>query len=122
MATSIRDIYHLFDQTLQDKFEGKLGKMATREAFVIAFLLVTHKAAKIPLTPQQEKELDKLWYGSILPNHPLHPVRGWVREKVGDFGEGIDNLTGRHLQHKFEWFDRQVPHVRAHLQRKADGY
>jgi hypothetical protein len=107
------------DKTLQDKFEGKLGTMAFREASVIVFMLLTHHTVKMPLTPQQEVELDRLWYGSLSPSHPLHKVRGWVQEKAGDWAQHLDNLSGRHLQQKFQWFDEQVPHVRAYLQKKA---
>jgi hypothetical protein len=114
-----RDIWNKLDKTVQDKFEGKLGKAAFRESAVIVFMLATHKTVSIPLTPQQEKELDRLWYGSLAQNHPLHKVRVWVQERVGDWAQSLDDLTGRHLQHKFEWFDTQVPHVRAYIQKKA---
>jgi len=117
MTTS--DVYDKLDKTVQNKFEGKLGAMAFREASVIVFMLLTHHAAKIPLTPQQEEELDRLWYGSLSPQHPLHKVRGWIQEKAADWGEHLDNLSGGHLQNKFKWFDAQVPHVRTYLQTKA---
>ena len=117
MTTS--EIYKKLDDTLQDKFEGKLGAKAFREASVIVFMLATHHVVKMRLTPQQEEELDDLWYGSLSPTHPLHKVRGWVQEKAGDWGQHLDNLTGSHLQDKFKWFDDQVPHMRTYLQNKA---
>ncbi len=80
MTTS--EIYKKLDDTLQDKFEGKLGAKAFREASVIVFMLATHHVVKMRLTPQQEEELDDLWYGSLSPTHPLHKVRGWVQEKL----------------------------------------
>jgi hypothetical protein len=77
MATALRESYDITDGAVQDKLGEKFGKMATYEAFVVAFLLfAAHKAVQTSRNVKEIEELDSLWCGSIAPKHPLHPGVG----------------------------------------------
>ncbi len=111
----IRDHWHTFDRAFQDQFQGRYGQAAFREAVFLIFMVNAHAILKARLPPSEHVKLDAAWYGSSLPNHPLHTLRQVVQKTVADWATDADDYMGSPLQHKFAWMDRQVPRLERYI-------
>lgn len=112
---SIHGIWHNLEKKIQDKFHGKYGKAAYREAVIIIFMSAAHKLLRVKLNPKYLEELERTWYGSLLPSHPLHGLRCDVQATVGDWALEADDYLGGHLQDKLSWLDTQIPRLEQYI-------
>ena len=113
---SIHDVWHRLDDKMQKKFHGHFGQAAFREAVTIASMFYAHKYLKLSLDPRHHADLDRAWYGSLLPSHPLHGLRISVQEKIGNLAVAVDDYFGHPIQKKFAVFDTfVVPQIETHI-------
>jgi hypothetical protein len=102
---SIHTVWQSLDAKLQEKFHGKFCQMAFREAFIVAGMFYAHRYLKLNLHPNDHAALDRAWYGSLAPNHPMHALRSSVQTKIGNLAEAADDHFGSPIQRKFAVFD-----------------
>ncbi len=119
---SIQGVWQSLGEKLQQKFHGDFGQMAYREALTIAGMFYAHKYIKLNVHPNSHAALDRAWYGSLAPNHPMHALRTSVQIKIADLAQAEDDHFGSSIQKKFAVFDTfLVPaaekHINAYLAR-----
>ena len=86
MHTHMQSSWEDFDDKIRDKFQGKYGEIALREAMVAAIFFATHKVVKLRLRPRYHTASDDHWFKSLLHTHPLHPLRVAAHQKAGGMG------------------------------------
>jgi hypothetical protein len=101
---------------MQEKFHGRFGQIAFREAFTVAGMFYAHKYIKLNLHPNSHDSLDRAWYGSLAPSHPLHALRVSVQTKIANLAEAADDYFGSPIQKKFAVFDTfLIPETERHI-------
>jgi hypothetical protein len=77
---SIKEIWHKLDDDMQKRFHATSSRLIFREAIVVAGMFYAHGYLKRNIHPNSHGALDKAWYGSLAPHHPLHTLRVSVQD------------------------------------------
>jgi hypothetical protein len=107
----VREEWHKLDRNIHEQLNGEYSRAAVREAAVFALMWASHKRLKARLPQKFHLALDGVWYGTWVPDHPLHGVRAAIQREIADWAEGIDAHYGKPVEHKFRWLDTQIPRL-----------
>lgn len=111
----MEDRWKVLNQETRDRLQGQYGSVAFREVVAAIVFLAGHECLKEALPPEYHPQLERVWYGSHLPMHPLHRVRKAVHRQVADWAVEADDYFDSPLQKKFKWIDDQIARLEVFL-------
>jgi hypothetical protein len=96
------------DAGTRRRLHGHDGRGPFREAVHAIVWAFAHETLRARVAPAHHEALERVWYGSRLPAHPLHRVRAAVHASVADWLEDADDYAGSPLPQTFAWIDAYV--------------
>jgi hypothetical protein len=77
--------------------------------------LAAFRQLKRKVKTEHHENLEMAWHGMSMDTNPLHGLRDFVDEKIGDFFQELDDQTGGFGQSGAAWVDRKYTELMRHI-------